>query len=342
GLRRIALHTISGAMTGGLAGAAGAAGSSLAMIALTEQLGKTDLPDVLKQGLAQIAAGAIGAAAGGNAGMASAVNVEANNRQLHQSEKELIAKKANGDKDVEERLTKAACYVVKCWAEYPENSKEYEANFVDVMDAYALKDELAWVAAQQEKGQFVYTTGQQFADYVKNDLKGNVLPAAANTLKVVTGGLSAATGYSICSTTGVGCVAGFPMIMFGLSNVTDGSTGLYNQYQGYGTTGTNPMRNSLNQMIPGGWGNTVYTGLDFAIGILAMRVQIPLNVGLADGLGRSQSMFGVTVPRINNPMLLPLTNLPLPVGTGAVVLTTGAVVKGGEFAKEAYEAGKNE
>jgi len=342
GAYRTALHAAAGALTGGLAGAAGATAAAVAMPVIADQIEKLDVPNAVKQGLAQVAASALGAAVGGTAGAAAAVNTEANNRQLHQSEKELIAKKENGDNDVEERLTKAACYVVKCWAEYPENSKEYEANFVDVMDAYALKDELAWVTAQQEKGQFVYTTGQQFADYVKNDLKGNVLPAAANTLKVVTGGLSAATGYSICSTTGVGCVAGFPMIMFGLSNVTDGSTGLYNQYQGYGTTGTNPMRNSLNQMIPGGWGNTVYTGLDFGIGILAMRVQIPLNVGLADGLGRSQSMFGVTVPRINNPMLLPLTKLPLPVGTGAVVLTTGAIVKGGEFAKEAYEAGKNE
>ncbi|MBB3214936.1 ribosomal protein L12E/L44/L45/RPP1/RPP2 [Herbaspirillum sp. Sphag1AN] len=90
GTYRMLLHTATGALTGGLAGAAGAAGSSLAMNAIAEQIDKTDLPEVLKQGLAQIAAGAIGSAAGGNAGMAAAVNVEANNRQLHQDEKTWI------------------------------------------------------------------------------------------------------------------------------------------------------------------------------------------------------------------------------------------------------------
>jgi len=80
------LHTATGALTGGLAGAAGAATASLTMRAMAEQIDKMDLPDGLKQGLAQIAAGAMGAAVGGNAGLAAAVNVEANNRQLHPRE----------------------------------------------------------------------------------------------------------------------------------------------------------------------------------------------------------------------------------------------------------------
>jgi len=86
GAYRVLLHTATGALTGGLAGAAGAATASLTMRAMAEQIDKMDLPDGLKQGLAQIAAGAMGAAVGGNAGLAAAVNVEANNRQLHPRE----------------------------------------------------------------------------------------------------------------------------------------------------------------------------------------------------------------------------------------------------------------
>jgi len=271
--------------------------------------------------------------------MASAVNVEANNRQLHQDEKEMIAKKANGNKAAEERLTKAACYAVQCWAEYPENSKEREAAYVSVMDAYTLKDELAWVQSQQKKGQFTYTNTQQFVDYVKKDVKENVLPALGNSLKVATGGLSAAGGYTLCSTTGIGCIPGAWMIAFGAGNITEGATGLYNQYQGNGAPGFNPIKQAFNQALPGNWGRIAYAGVDFGISILSMRGQVPLNVGLADGLGRPTSMFGVTVSKIDNPMLLPFSKLPLPGGTGAVVATTGTIVKAGEFGKELYSEG---
>lgn len=293
-----------------------------------------DAPNAVKQALAQVAAGVIGAAVGGTAGLASAVNVEANNRQLHTSEKELIAKKANGNKNVEERLTKAACYAVQCWAEYPENSKERAANYVSVMDAYTLKDELAWVQTQQQRGQFVYSSGQQIIDYLKKDVNENVLPALGNSLKVATGGLSTAAGYSICATTAIGCVAGAPILMFGTSNITEGVSGLYNQYQGVSSSGYNPLKYGFNQMLPGQWGNTMYSGLDLLFSVLAMNARVPLNVGMADGLGRPTSMFGVTVPKINNPMLFPFTKLPLPAGTGGVVMAGGTAVKGGVFVNE--------
>lgn len=64
------------------------------MPAIAAQIDKLDAPNMIKQALAQVAAGALGAAVGGSAGLASAVNVEANNRQLHQSEKELAQKLA--------------------------------------------------------------------------------------------------------------------------------------------------------------------------------------------------------------------------------------------------------
>ena len=52
------------------------------------------------------------------------------NRQLHQSEKDAIHTAANGDKAEEDKLTKAACYAVQCWAEFPPNSTAYYDNYV--------------------------------------------------------------------------------------------------------------------------------------------------------------------------------------------------------------------
>src|SRR5450830_1867642 len=94
GAYRTALHAAAGALTGGLAGAAGATTSALAMPVIAEQIDKMDLPNGVKQGLAQVAAGALGLAVGGTAGAAASVNTEANNRQLHQSERDFAKENA--------------------------------------------------------------------------------------------------------------------------------------------------------------------------------------------------------------------------------------------------------
>jgi filamentous hemagglutinin len=51
----------------------------------------------------------------------------------------------NGDKAEADKLTKAACYAVKCWAEYPRGSDQYNANHVSQLEASQLEPELAWV-----------------------------------------------------------------------------------------------------------------------------------------------------------------------------------------------------
>src|SRR5450830_129242 len=94
GAYRTALHAAAGALTGGLAGAAGATTSALAMPIIAEQIDKMDLPNGVKQGLTQVAAGALGVAVGGTAGVAASVNTEANNRQLHQSERDFAKENA--------------------------------------------------------------------------------------------------------------------------------------------------------------------------------------------------------------------------------------------------------
>ena len=100
---RVAMHTGIGALTGGIEGAAGAYASATAMKAIGDEIKKLDLPKAVEQGLAQVTAAAIGAAVGGGAGAAAAVNVEANNRQLHPSEVEWIEDKKD---DFSRRLAK--------------------------------------------------------------------------------------------------------------------------------------------------------------------------------------------------------------------------------------------
>ncbi|WP_310725388.1 hypothetical protein, partial [Burkholderia multivorans] len=83
------------------------------------------------------------------------------NRQLNQDEKKAIRDKANGDKNEEQRLTRAACYAVKCWAEYAAGSDERNKNFVSEVEAASLAKELDWVNQQKGSGLFEYTALQK-------------------------------------------------------------------------------------------------------------------------------------------------------------------------------------
>ncbi len=70
---------------------------------------------------------------------------------------------ASGDKTWT-RLTKAACYAVQYWAQYPEGSQLYNASYVSEGDAQALKSELGWIQSMQQEGQFVYSGFDKITD----------------------------------------------------------------------------------------------------------------------------------------------------------------------------------
>jgi filamentous hemagglutinin len=72
-------------------------------------------------------------------------------------------------KTEQERLTKAACYVVKCWAEYKPGSEEYTKHYVSQLKASQLQLEIDWVNQKKEAGLFVYTPLQKIGDAVKSD-----------------------------------------------------------------------------------------------------------------------------------------------------------------------------
>ncbi|MBB5460523.1 hemagglutinin repeat-containing protein [Paraburkholderia sp. Cpub6] len=350
GTDRAMMQAAGAALVTGLAGGnaiGGAAGAAIASIAAGQLNNLSDAiagsnptgNAAMNEALGNIVANAIatgaGAAVGGNAGAVSGYNVDRFNRQLHPDEKKAIADKANGDAAEEKKLTQAACYAVKCWAEYPQGSDQYNANYVSQLEASQLGPEIDWVNRQQEAGLFVYTPTQKIGDMVKSDPLGTAKDAA----KVVLGGVTVKTGVGICATTGAGCaLGGAGMIAVGVSDMTEGGDGLYNRYNGISSPGTNPLRWGFNQLSPT-WGDTVYDAANLAFAIGALRTQVPLKMGTADGLNRSGSMFDVTVPRINNSTLIPFTGQAAPYGTTQGILLFGVGTKGLNVINDVHKAG---
>ncbi|PPB83488.1 hypothetical protein B0O95_1072 [Mycetohabitans endofungorum] len=201
------------------------------------------------------------------------------------------------------------CYAVKCWAKYKPGSEEYTKHYVSQLEASQLQPEIDWANQQKEAGLFKYTPGQKIGNAVKSDPGG----VAEDVAKVVVGSVTAKTGAGLC-TTGLGCTVGGWMAGFGLSEVVEGGSGLYNRYNSVNAPGDNPLRWGFNQLNPT-WGNAVYDGVNFAFSIAALKVKAQLNVGVADGLNKPVSMFGVTVSRIDNVNLLPFIKQPWPYGT---------------------------
>lgn len=270
--------------------------------------GNANVDELMGNVASNLFAGGAGALVGGGTGALTSAAVDRFNRQLHPDEKKAIQDKANGDKDEEKCLTRAACYAVKCWAEYPVGSDDRNKNFVSEVEVASLTKELDWVNQQKSSGLFEYTFLQKSGDAIKTDPVG----VAKDASKIALGGMTAKTGAVLC-TSGIGCAVGGWMTAFGLSEAVEGGSGLFNRYKGIGEPGDNPLRWGFNQLSPQ-WGSTVYDGINFGMAIIALRAPVSLNVGVADGLNRPVSMFGATVPRINNVNLLPFIKQPWPYG----------------------------
>jgi len=93
---RVALHTASGALSGGVGGALGAGATAALMPRIGEAINEMGLPAPVAQALGAVTAAAIGGVTGGGAGAASAYSVDINNRQLHPTETAWI--KSNAQK----------------------------------------------------------------------------------------------------------------------------------------------------------------------------------------------------------------------------------------------------
>jgi filamentous hemagglutinin len=352
GKSRIGLHMAGGALTGGLtgggAGAIGGAGGAGLSATLAPKLdevaqsikeagltGSRDVNALLGNLTSNLLAGGVGALVGGPTGAMTSAGGDLYNRQLHPDEKSAIAKQANGDQAEQDKLTKAACLAVKCWAEYPVGSDAYNANYVSQLEASQLGPEIAWVNRQKEAGLFDYTAGQRMVDMMKSDPIG----VAKDAAKVVTGAVTAKAGFGFCTTSGVGCVPGAAMMAFGASDIVEGADGLYNRYNGIPSAGINPLRWGFNQVSPT-WGNTLYDAANLVAAGVALTAPVPFKMGAADGLNRPGSMFDVTVPRMSNQTLNPFTKNPLPYGTTQGILIYGIGSKGATVINDVRQAGE--
>ncbi|MGN6649994.1 two-partner secretion domain-containing protein [Trinickia sp.] len=349
---RAGLHIAGGALTGGLTGGGGGAVGGAVGAGLSAKLapqlkevaqavrdagptGNGDVDQLVGNVISNVLAGGVGAAAGESTGALAGAVTDRFNRQLSPDEKKAIKKGAGDDKDFEKRLTRAACYEVKCWAQYKPGSAEYTANYVSQLEASQLQAEFDWVEDQKQAGLFDYTPLQKVGDAIQRDPMG----VAKDAFKVAVGGVAVKTGATICTATGVGCsLGGGGMVLFGLSDMAEGAGGLYNRYSGIASPGLNPLRSGLNQLSPT-WGDTAYDGASLLFALGALRAEVPLKMGVADGLNRPGSMFGVTVPRINNPTLVPFVNQALPHGTTKGILLYGIGSKGVAVTDDIRNAG---
>ncbi len=173
-------HALAGCMAGGASGGkqgceSGAIGAVVGELAAQwyDPSGTKPPQDTLNfVKVVSAAAGAItgdGSAASVSTAVMTGVNAAMNNRLMHFDEKERIRIAAGGDAGKQERLTKAACFEIKCWAQFPEGSDLYKANYVSVAEMSGLQTEWDWVKAQKDFGAFNYTPSQKFTDWVASN-----------------------------------------------------------------------------------------------------------------------------------------------------------------------------
>ncbi|NEN76630.1 hypothetical protein F9B74_09970 [Pelistega sp. NLN82] len=172
-------------------------------------------------------------------GALASFNVEKYNRQLHPEQMQRIVELANGDEDKQQRLEIAACALMHCSAQIPEDDPDYAEAYAKAKaledlgntPEYALERQLL---RQQKLSEFVpivgsitrplftYEIGDGAIDYAdKVNTKYAVTTRAGGALQAVGGGASVAAGATLCKT-GIGCIVGVPVGSYGIDNITAG------------------------------------------------------------------------------------------------------------------------
>ncbi len=336
GAARVLLHALAGAAMGlssgnVASGALGAGTSAALMPAIADALGKSGIKDTDQNALATLVATGLGVAAGSAegasgmvAGAGSAVGVEVYNRQLHHEEEVAILAEVEKDGFKKENLDKATCFLTNCWAQFERGSPEYSERFLSEVDMVGLSNELAWADAQRDKGLFNYT----YVDYVRDAMTRDIIPVGSSAGVVVAGGVGVYSGVTLCLTGG-GCVVGGPMATFGVGNIVEGGSGIWNHVWNGESKSYNPIKEIFSE-IPGGYGPIVYKGADLLLAGGAGFVRVPLKMGVADGL-KSNSIFGVTVRGMDNNYFLPVVGTPTVYGTALVMYLKGVGGKALDF-----------
>ena len=252
---KIAMHALAGALaakmsdgnvaTGAAAGASSEWLNTYVTDYLNEQAKDLKLDDgqkeKLKQAAQQMTALAIGAAAGAVTGGSSetmkqgaltSYNAETYNRQLHQNEKERIKLLANGDEEKERRLEIAACALVHCSAQIPEDDPRYAAeyqkeilgNTAEFANERSLLQKQTYTLDSWGAGAsyplFNYNLAYKMQDYDDAHTQivtraGGVAQTAYGIGTAVGGGVTSCMGLATC---GFGVVAG----LYGLDHTLAG------------------------------------------------------------------------------------------------------------------------
>ena len=228
GAYRVALHTVVGALGGGISGALGAGAAAQAAPQLNDLQSSlanglysagasADVAQAAAQLISGLTAAGLGAVASGGsaAGAGAALNSDLNNRQLHPTEKQRIKDLAKGDAQKEARLTAAACALVKCYAEYPEGSASYNAlkAMADAGNSSGMTTERQQL--QEQQGLFNYGTQGWWSDenfdaakQINNTYQvGNRAVGAAQVALGAAGVASSVATAPLSCATGIGCVA---------------------------------------------------------------------------------------------------------------------------------------
>ena len=162
----------------------------------------TSLPLAIRQTLAQATAAALGGVVGGNAGLIAGLNVEANNRQLHQTESEkLTGLKQGKSPEEQQRLNAAACALVRCADGVPQSDPYYGLLKGLQEKGATYQDEMT---ALLKTGEFLY---QPFWDAARDALtrNGEVTQRAGGATGMLAGAVGVVGGGSLAASGAVGC-----------------------------------------------------------------------------------------------------------------------------------------
>lgn len=104
------------------------------------------------------------------------------------------------------------------------------------------------------------------------------------------------TGDTICGASGVGCLAGGPMMAFGASDAMQGATMMVDAFNGTTSDGLNPLKADFISVRPNA-GAMTYDIFSLGFNLGSLSAQVPMYVGATDGIARTGSLFGVTTSR---------------------------------------------
>jgi len=234
GSAKVLLHTVAGLA------AAAAGGGDLLQAALGA--GAAELGRPLTQNesglIREMVSIALGGIAGGTSGAATGLAGEQFNRMLHERELDRITSLAEGDPDKALLMVAAACALVQCAKEFPEDTEQYK--YWSAMERVGSAAQLAEMrelletqtygtTIQREDGSmylvktmFDYSPGDYVADgisYWDNKLQLGI--RAGGAMQAV-GGAASIFGGAYACTSLVGCLAGGPAIVVGWDQGTTG------------------------------------------------------------------------------------------------------------------------